>query len=120
MVQDSCTKCEADLTYLPWVIFYISMYIVFVAYMYLTVKGKKIDAQDMYDQAATIEEMVGTFKILISFLQIFTSLQLTMTIPWADSFREMMDVFKVITIDLSDIFANLNVCSFVTDFSSSF
>merc|ERR1711981_121589 len=34
-----------------------------------------------------------------------------MTIPWADSFREMMNFFKVITIDLSDIFATLNFSS---------
>merc|ERR1711981_179375 len=31
-----------------------------------------------------------------------------------------MDFFQIITIDLSDIFANFNVCGFVTSFSNSF
>ena len=81
---------------------------------------KKVDAKkEMAEQADTLSDMIGTGKILISFLQIFTSLQLTMDIPWSISFKQMMN-FRIITIDLSDIFATYNVCSFIADFTSSF
>eukprot|EP00944_MAST-04C_sp_MAST-4C-sp1_P005873 g5873.t1 len=121
MVQEMCNQCDEDFTYMPWLIFYFITYVVFVLYMKCVVKRQKDpDAKEMAEQADTVSEMVGTGKILISFLQIFTSLQLTMDIPWSISFKQMMDFFRIITIDLSDIFATFNVCSFITDFSSSF
>ena len=48
-------------------------------------------AKEMAEQADALSDMIGTGKILISFLQIFTSLQLTMDIPWSISFKQMMD-----------------------------
>eukprot|EP00944_MAST-04C_sp_MAST-4C-sp1_P001464 g1464.t1 len=121
MVQDACKQCDEDFAYVPWLILYLLAYLTLLAYMKCSVTRKKeIDASAMEKSADALSEMVGTGKILISFLQIFTSLQLTMTIPWADSFKGMMDFFRIITIDLSNIFASVEICSFVSDFSSGF
>ena len=84
---------------MPWVIFYAATYVSFILFMHCTVTRKKIvKAEEIDDQADAFSEMVGTGKILISFLQIFTSLQLTMRIPWDASFKDMMDFFLFITI----------------------
>jgi hypothetical protein len=133
MVQDTCRECNQDLTYMPWMVFYLIAYVIFVLYMYCVVKrkkkkvdpktialNKKLKVKNNPEKADAVSDMAGTGKILISFLQIFTSLQLTMDIPWSTSFKKMMDFFRIITIDLSDIFATFNVCSFITDFSTSF
>merc|ERR1711871_907775 len=121
MVQGVCKECDEDFTYMPWLLFYVTAYLVFVLYMECTVKRhKKVDARDIAEEADALSDMIGIDKILISFLQIFTSLQLTMDIPWSISFKQMMDFFRIITIDLSDIFATFNVCSFIADFASSF
>ena len=68
--------------------------------MKCTVSGKDLDFEEAFGQVDQIFEIVGTVKILVSFLQIFTSLQLTMTIPWADSFINMMKLFRFISTDL--------------------
>ena len=86
MVQDKCKLCEVDLSYTPWLIFYVSMYVSCLLVMHLTVSKKKDVEGWVEDQADALSEIIGTGRILISFLQVFTSLQLTMTVPWKKSF----------------------------------
>ena len=99
MVGSTCIQCSADFTYIPWLVFYVLIYVLCVIYLKCS-ERKKIDHREAEEQVDAFSEMLGTSKILISFLQIFSSMQLTMTIPWADSFLQMMNIFQVISMEI--------------------
>ena len=86
--------------------------------IYLKCTNKVLNAKEKYE--ASEEKISGTLKLLVSFLQIFAFIDETMDVPWAKSFSEFMNIFDFIKIDLSYIFDHLNICSFVSDFKTSF
>jgi hypothetical protein len=71
-------------------------------------------------QSGFVEEITGTIRILVGFLQVFSSFGSTMAIPWPQAMKDMMRITNAINIDLSDIFSTFKVCNFVTSFENTF
>ena len=62
----------------------------------------------------------GTIKVLISYLQVFSSLNMTMGVPWPVDFKTMIDSCQFVNIDVFSLLASFNVCAFVTSFFTNF
>ena len=125
-INGVCTICEAkhDMSFIPWMIMYTGMFLLFVIYMLqLRAHARK----NIFDQGKMLQsqsgfmgELVGTIRILIGFLQVFSSFESSMAIPWPPALNDMMGITNAINIDLSDIFSTFKVCNFVTSFENTF
>ena len=64
----------------------------------------------------------GLAKIFVSFIQIFTHLAVTFTIPWPKEFLAMTNwpIFKVLNIDFAAILGAVNPCTMYTPFLQRF
>ena len=69
-----------------------------------------------------IEKLIGHFKIIIGFVQIFSSLQTTFSIPWPDEFVTFLSFppFKMINIDIIGLFGSFSPCDFTVPFTTRF
>ena len=65
-------------------------------------------------------KMIGSITILIGYLQIFSSLDVTIGVPWPKNFIAMIRFFQFINIDFMSVFANMNLCGFVVPFFTNF
>jgi hypothetical protein len=69
-----------------------------------------------------MEKLVGHFKIIIGFVQIFSSLQTTFSIPWPKEFVTFLSFppFKMINIDVMGLFGSFSPCDFTVPFTTRF
>ena len=67
-----------------------------------------------------LDDAAGTVKILIGYMQVFSSFDMTLQIPWPESFKNMINFFQFINVDLFSFFGELNMCGYVIPFYDSF
>ena len=91
-----CTRCETtgdELMLVPWATLYVCMLLIFLYYMRQVGKGKGENIEEegslVMEQSSYIEEIIGTIRIMISFFQVFTSFEITMSIPWPMQFSQV-------------------------------
>ena len=95
--------------------------------IYMT--GRSMSGSSSSGRAAAQTEpppnVSDTIKILVSYLQVFSSFNTTMGIPWPDNFSGMIDVSQFINVDFLSVFSNMDtpsfqVCGFVVPYFEQF
>ena len=60
------------------------------------------------------KQVSGTVKILVGYLQILTSFNMTLGVQWPSNFASFLNFFQFINIDFMGVFSNdLSICDFV-------
>ena len=67
------------------------------------------------------QQVGGTLKIIVGYLQIFTSFKVTLGVKWPRNFLSMINFFQFINVDFMGVFSNdLSICSFALSFWENF
>eukprot|EP00942_MAST-04A_sp_MAST-4A-sp1_P012163 g12163.t1 len=90
----------------------------------ITEEGSKAVKQSLQaaDSELFMEKLPGLMKIFISFIQIFTHLSITFTIPWPSGFLNFINfpLFKLLNIDFAAVLGTFDPCSLYTPFLQRF